>query len=1396
MPKDEGSTKLSVIKNRDTARWDARPTRVLPSLVIVLLLGLGASAKSLAADSGGTLPKDRDGHVLNLDFEDGTLRGWTATGRAFDKQPVQGDTVFPRRSDMHSGHQGSYWIGTYEIGGDEPQGTLTSASFRVTKPFAAFLIAGGSHANTRVELISADTQKTFFKASGYDNELLRPVVVDLHDQVGKEIFIRLVDQESGGWGHINFDDFRLYAKRPSFPNELDPAKLASEELPPIDAFKFAGLPPEQAAKEMTLPPGFKATLFAGEPDIKQPIAFAFDDRGRIWVAEAYTYPIRAAEGQGKDRILVFEDTNGDGKFDKRTVFMEGLNLVSGLEVGFGGVWVGAAPYLLYIPIKDGDNPKPAGPPQTLLDGFAYQDTHETLNTFTWGPDGWLYGCHGVFTHSNVGKPGAPDSERTRINAGVWRYHPTKHKFELFAEGTSNPWGIDFDEHGQCIIEACVIPHLFHMIQGGRFQRQAGSHFNPYTYDDIKTIADHVHWVGNKGPHAGNSRSSAAGGGHAHAGLLVYQGDNWPEQYLGKVFMNNIHGACINMDVLERQGSGFVGRHAPNLIEFNDLWSQIINLREGPDGAVYMIDWYDKNQCHHTDPNGHDRTNGRIFRIDYQNTTHAIYPGDLASLDDSALLQFELQSTGNQKDNWHARHARRILQERASTGKLRLNPQKESAKYGRAMAMPMNEDQGLRLLWTEHVTGTMTDSRALDNLRDTKNDYVRAWTIQLLCEDKKISPTTLKEFARLATKDPSPVVRLYLASAMQRLPIADRWDVLKALYTHAEDANDHNLPLMVWYAAEPLATQDAKRALAMAETSKLPNILNFTVRRTAALNTLEAFAAITETLNRAGDDAHRLEILGGLSLALKAQRHATMPQGWEAVETRLVASSNPEVRAQAQALSLTFGSSAALKALRNTLVDPKAEAASRRTAYESLSGARDPQLPSLLRSLLRDPDLQGSALRGLAAYNDPKTPEAILDVYPLLNDAHKRDALNTLASRVAFARPLVAAVGAGTIPKKDLSADLVRQLRTFKDAEIDDHLTRFWGVMRDSAEDKKKEIAKYKAIYAAGGSQPGDASRGRALFSKTCQQCHTLFDTGGKVGPDLTGSNRGDLDYLLQNIVDPNAVIPNDYRAWNIETKDDRTITGIVKQQDEKAVTVVTANETLIVPRNEIQSMKESPLSMMPEGLLQAFNEQDVRDLIYYLRGPAQAPMPVAAGAGAADLFNGKDLSNWEGDPSLWHVENGEIVGKTATGLKHNEFLKSKGSYSDFRLVLKIKLTPNTANSGIQFRSEKFGAYEMKGPQADAGAGWWGKLYEENGRAILSNKSGEEFLKPEDWNTYEVIAVGTRIRTSINGHVCVDLDDPKISRHGIFGLQVHAGGPTEVRFKDIQIDLNPQKMAAH
>lgn len=888
----------------------------------VLVLGVGSV---FCATPPGVRPVGNDGKPLNLDFEDGTLKDWKAQGKAFEGQPIKGDLVFPRRSDMRSEHQGNYWIGGFEKVGDDPKGTLTSAPFKVTLPWASFLVAGGPWPATRVELVDAATQAVYFKVSGYESETLRPVVVDLQKQLGKEIFIRLVDDQSGHWGHVNFDNFVFHAERPKFDNELDPAKVMAES-PPADVVPFAGLSPQDAARSATLPPGFKMHVFAAEPDVQQPIAFCLDDRGRVWVAEGFTYPRRRGNPPpdsrpagadrrkptpeqlkdifgGADRILVFEDTDGDHQFDKRTVFLENLNLVSGLEIGFGGVWVGAAPYLMFVPISDWDNPKPAGDLQILLDGWNYTaDTHEVLNTFTWGPDGWLYGCHGVFCPSNVGKPGAPEAERQWMDAGVWRYHPTRHEFEVFTEGGSNAWGIDFDEYGQLFAEMCVIPHFWHMIPGARIERQGGEHFcinrdeiarneqsrdqrsrkpiYPFVYQDIKQHGDHVHWAGSKGPHAANARSDAVGGGHAHAGVMCYLGASWPEEYRGKLFIGNIHGQRLNMDIPMREGSGYVGKHEKDFLNFNDTWSQTLNQLYDQDGSVYVIDWYDKNQCHHNREDGHDRSNGRIYKIVYNN--QAVTKVDLQSLSDDELLKHVVS-----KNEWMSRHARRILQERfekLANAETNLdssvltflgsggtnNPQLDaseilhelkfrmaSTKYQNVrgalvdiVESNMDVTKRLKALWALHVVGGVDNEQTQFLLR-RRDEFLRAWAIQFLSENRgpwlrverpdtpalsSFGPSALNEFwdefVRLSRTDPAAVVRLYLASALQRIPLKQRWDILTALVKHGEDAADHNLPLMYWYAAEPCVASDPVKAVALLKQCKIPIVREFIARRLA------------------------------------------------------------------------------------------------------------------------------------------------------------------------------------------------------------------------------------------------------------------------------------------------------------------------------------------------------------------------------------------------------------------------------------------------------------------------------------------------------------------------------------------------------------------------------------
>jgi putative membrane-bound dehydrogenase-like protein len=1346
---------------------------LIPCFLLPLFAAEPAKVKPTPPE--GVLPVGADGKPLNLDFETGTLKDWKAEGEAFAGQPIRGDTVARRRGDMKSQHQGQYWIGGYERKGDRPQGTLTSVPFKVTHPWASFLVGGGPWPETCVQIVRKDTGKVFSQTSGLEEENLRRVAVDLRAHLGKEIFIRLVDKHSGHWGHLNFDDFRFHSSKPNIP----PRK---PQAAPPDVYKYAGLPPEKAAQAMTVPEGFSVTLFAGEPDVRQPIAMCLDDRGRLWVAEAYCYPQRRADRDARDRIVIFEDTDGDGKFDRRTVFMEGLNLVSGLEVGFGGVWIGAAPYLMFVPIKAGED-KPAGKPRILLDGWHYEDTHETLNTFCWGPDGWLYGCHGVFTYSRVGKPGTPDEERIPINAGIWRYHPTRHVFEVFAHGTSNPWGLDFDVYGQAFIEACVIPHAFHIIQGGRYQRQAGTHFNPHTYADIQTIADHLHWQG-ANPWAGNYSSSSTGGGHAHCGLMIYQGGAWPEEYRGKMFMGNVHGHRLNMDVLHRKGSGFIASHGPDFLLANDAWARFINFRYGPDGNVYLLDWYDKQACHLPNVNIWDRSNGRIYKVSYRGTKPV--RADLARLSDRELVALQ-----GHKNEWFVRHARRLLQERAANRTLGADTQERLA----ALAFGQEKETlRLRGLWALHVTGGLIGERLLKGLSD-RSAYVRAWTVQFAAEEGKPSRKVVARLAQMAREDKSRIVRLYLASAAQRLSDTCGADLVAepgSLPSHEEDASDPNLPLTYWYALEAQVTRWEKTDLArvgrLFSSTRLPLLREFLVRRVVSIGTNEAILLPLGLLAEdKANPAERKMILRNILAGLKGRRQVPRPAQWDELvqKAKLFTAKDAELRSLAYSIAVVFGDARAFKQLREELADRGADLAQRRSALTALLDAHDRELAPILHRLVGEKALRGDAILGLASYDHPKTPAVLLGAFRSLTLQEKRHALNTLSSRAAYGKALMEAVAKKTVPASEIPAEVVRQLRNLNDKTLDRRIGEVWGIVRTTPADRARLIAQWRKKMLA-PAPPPDLPHGRALFAKVCQQCHTLYGVGGKVGPDITGSNRANLDYLLENILDPSAVIPNDYKATVIDLKKGRVVTGIIRGETATALTVVTANETLTIPLTDIEKRTPSNTSMMPDDLLKPLSDAEVRELFAYLRHPTQVPI-LATPDNARDLFNGTDLTGWDGDAKLWKVEKGEIVGKSP-GIKKNEFLKSQMIATDFRLTLQVKLVPNRENSGVQFRSEVLPDGDVKGPQADVGAGWWGKLYEEHGRGVLWNRSGEKYVKVGDWNRYEIVARGSRVKTFINGKLCVDVDDPQIARRGIFALQIHSGGPMEVRFKDLKLEV--------
>ncbi len=1027
--------------------------------------------------------------------------------------------------------------------------------------------------------------------------------------------------------------------------------------PPYDPLNDPGRPiaktpslsPAETAKALEVPPGFTVDALAGEPQIRQPIAHCMDDRGRLWVLENTNYP--DCPGEPKDRILMLESTKGDGNFDKQTVFYDKMTFASGLAVGFGGVYVGAPPNLLFIPDQNGDG-VPDGEPQILLDGWGNEDRHETLNDFTWGPDGWLYGTQGVFTFSKVGAPGTPEAERVPVNAGVWRFHPQEKKFERYCEGASNQWGIDWNDHGQAFFAACVIPHVWQCIQGARYQRQAGQPSNPYTYDDLKTIADFEYEK------------------RAYCGAMVYLGGLFPAELRDTFFFHDIHINKMRNERMERAGSGYEAKRNLDFVVSHDPWFRGLSPQYGPDGAVYVNDWYDKVPCYQQ-RDSVDRTNGRIYRIGY--TGWKPVQVDLTKASNAELVQMQLNP-----NDFYVRHARRLLQERG--------PDAETVRGLEKIARENPDDtRQLRALWALHSLGGVAEPLALEQLAN-KSEYVRGWMIQLLCEKGHPSDAVLARLGTMAKEDPSPLVRLYLASAAQRLELDARWPILTGLAAHAEDDKDHNLPLMLWYAAEPAVAADFARAVKLLGICEIGKVQEYIARRLTSASLAPGAAPVLPLLLRAITEentpdrwkqrvearvraavaklvpgefpvavsvgftqadalAPGINILRGVNAGLKGQRNLAAPPEWESLYPSLQASQNEEIRQQAQMLGVTFGSKAALDEVRKIFADKSAPLPLRRSALDSLVSAKDASaVPLLLQTLDAAGPLRGATVKVLGQFDDPAVPAALVAAYPRLGSEEKRDAFAALTSRPPWALALLSAIDQKTIAKTEISVPIARQLQDLKDKAIDEWLAKNWGSVRTLAADKVKEIARLKAELTPAVLAKGDPSHGRALFSQTCAICHTIFGAGAKIGPELPGAFE-DIDYLLQNIIDPNAIIGKDYQQNLVETKDGQTLAGIIGGEDANTLTLKTLAGPVTVQKADIAKQTLLDTSLMPEGLLAARSTEDVRDLFVYLARHGQVPI-LADANNMNDFFNGTDLSHWiASSPNAWKVEGGEIVGR-------------------------------------------------------------------------------------------------------------------------------------------------------
>ena len=941
----------------------------------------------------------------------------------------------------------------------------------------------------------------------------------------------------------------------------------------------------EAAQSMTLLDGFQVNAWASEPMITQPMAFAWDDRGRMWIAENRDYETRATgfSNSGDSRILILEDTDRDGTADRRKVFAEGIAFPSALAVGFDGVFVGAPPNLLFLPDRDGDDRAEMEDLEVLLTGWGIRDRHETVNSFHWGPDGWLYGLEGFATPSKIRKPSGDgrlyghkepfpedllEAEGVDINGGVWRYHPTKKRFEVVGHGFSNPWGIDYDAKGQLFISACVIPHAFHVVPGGIYHRQGGQHFNPYVYGDIRTIVDHRH------------RS-------AHGGARVYLSDAFPEEHHGRLFMANIHEHAVLTDLLEPKGSSFVAHHGDEFLLANNAQWIGFSMEIGPGGDVYVLDWHDGDICGNAVL---QKDTGRIFRIAPKQSLAQDWPGrysDLKTKTSAELVELQLS-----KSAWHARRARVILQGRAAKGEL------DPSVHDRLEAIfESNPDADLRLraMWALHITGGFTASELTNALGD-EDPHVRAWAIQMLSEDYSPPAAAVATFARMAERDDSAVVRLYLAAALQRLEQDERWQIAAPLMAHGEDADDHNIPKMIWFAIEPLVAEDPARALELAKRSEIPMLVENIARRAVDAGELETLVTSLESRSDA-----RQGLLKGMRAGLEGQFDVAAPASWEPVYAAL--RNDPEAADLALDVSQQFGGIEAAQRFMATLTDNNAGADTRRAALNGLAGQQRQELRAEIPGLLDEPELRIAAIRAVAAFDDRDLGSLLLQRYETFDAAEKLAVVQTLSSRSSYGRRLMDALENETIPKRDVPAYSARQLHRV----VGSGFLEVWGPITRASAEKTASMAKYATLLDNETIAAADVGRGRATFDRLCGVCHQMYGDGGLIGPELTGSNRTELDYLLTNIIDPSGDIQDDYKTVMVTTRDGRTYSGTVAAESERSLTLrLVGQSAVVISQSDIQSRDVFPQSMMPEGLLDPFTDRQVSDLVAYLMTAEQA----------------------------------------------------------------------------------------------------------------------------------------------------------------------------------------------
>ncbi|MFO0852226.1 MAG: PVC-type heme-binding CxxCH protein [Gemmataceae bacterium] len=1004
-----------------------------------------------------------------------------------------------------------------------------------------------------------------------------------------------------------------------------------------------GFSPQEAVKRMQLPPGFTARLVASEPMIRQPVSMSFDHKGRLWVLQYLQYPnpagLKAVKQdeylrtvwdrvpepppkgpKGADRLTILEDPDEHGVYRKSKDFVAGLNLASGFCIGHGGVFVVQPPYLLFYPDKDCDD-VPDGDPEVRLTGFGMEDSHSYANSLQWGPDGWLYGAHGSTVTAKIVNPVKPHEPPIEFQQGVWRYHPLTHQFELFAEGGGNTWGLDFDKHGQLIAGtnwggfACL-----HMMQGAYYVKGWAKHgplHNPHAYGYF----DHIPYTGFKG-------------GHVTCGGIIYQGDTYPSEYRDQYIAGNLLSNAVYWHKLEPNGSTFKASHGGDFVVANDTWFRPVDLMLGPDGSVYVADWTDKRAAHLDPIDNWDRTNGRIYKIEYQGTP--AFP----TFDLSKKSSLELVELLKHPNAWWRREARRLLAERRDP--TVIEPLTRALEFKAGIADPKGYDEvpDLERLWALHVSGGLTE-RLVAEYASLWGPQTAAWAVRLLGDRGVVETEETRSALAALAGSSHPVVRAQAACTARRLPAAEATRLLESVLYASNDMQitDPFIPLLLWWGIESkfqhlwlYSNPLAGHPLEGDGYSNIP-VSRFIAERTMRRALADVDPAVRREVLIRTTFAHEVDgkwssnapVLRALELSLDEKRPLELAiVRDEFVRNRYIGRLPADDLLLRVATKVGVPEAIARVTHRATdMQSPETERAKWVSLAVQVGGLDVKRCLELLTTATSD-RLRLELVRQIGGATSPDAATGLLARYPSASPAVKRDILSTLLSRPTWTQLLLSEVDAGRFPKAELTADQLRIAAGKDEPETAKLIAKHWGrIGGPTPGEKQARISWLSTVLGRDGL--GDRTKGHALFTQQCAACHQLFGEGGKVGPDLTTADRKDRRQLLMHVIDPSAYIRPEYVSHRVDLADGRSLVGLLAETPGGGLTVTTAvggkPETTALSKADVEKTTPSPVSLMPEKLLDTLTDEQVRDLFAYVC--SEAPAGKTTGVNPAARQGGK-----------------------------------------------------------------------------------------------------------------------------------------------------------------------------